>query len=324
MSAVRTIGSNSLAFDEVLPVGLKEALAFTNNVVQANETNNVVIAFDLDETLLLNSWTGDVSWAELSQFPLFRAWRLFSLERAIQRVRRTRVEKKLLPLLHMIPALRNADRPIIEVAFRSGAIELLLALRKSGFRLMLITASAEIRVNYLFQRLPWFKELFIEDDGKPFVICGERIAEAASTLNRIASFGFTESQSIVTKACVKLHASEPPSLALKTPLLAAHLLGVAEGYDLLIDDNCDTEKAFTSYGLMGKLLKINGDLPHSSDIMFSIANSIRTYVECLGLGCSDFSLLHKEMPQITPFRLEDPLYLDCLKRTLAVPKTTNA
>jgi hypothetical protein len=102
------------------------------------------IAFDLDDTLLLNSRSLRKNW-------------------------------------HANPGTDNMGQELVECAFLPGAFALLSGLREAGNEILLMTASSRRRLNYLFTRLPNFAQFFsptISASSNPLVACAEDIVEA--------------------------------------------------------------------------------------------------------------------------------------------------
>ncbi len=175
------------------------------------------------------------------------------------------------------PSLSN---PRICVAPRWKLWALLMALRTSGIRLILVTASARARVDYLRARLPGLFRPFCEvghpqgaadaalpEDHRRSLNC-QRIlcAEDLATIVATAHLDCPEGNSRAA------HAARPRSLAAKTPWAVAQLTG--SPYDLLLDDSPVTAALLSAGGLSSRLILVDAarcDADYENDLVRHVA-----------------------------------------------------
>ncbi|AFY37244.1 hypothetical protein Lepto7376_0849 [[Leptolyngbya] sp. PCC 7376] len=212
------------------------------------ELQNKTVVFDLDETLLMNSYISPEIWnlgggyQDRNIYPAFRYDRLQpTLKGRLQKLlgrtdydTRDRVKYSFL------------QQPRHIVCFRPGILYGLCWLKKQGVTLILATASARKRVQYLTQKFPILTELF-----------EERII----TANEIAYYYHTNSEPSESEQ--RIFSKRPYSLAAKVPAIFNFFLK-RNDYDLLIDDSKTTKQLFSDSVLSPKLLAIDSDQALSS------------------------------------------------------------
>lgn len=279
-----------------------------------------VIAFDLDETLLVNSWVEPAHFGPEKCTELVHAWKKWSLPWCVRQSRGFRGQRFIRPL---IDRLGDRDRGValtVILQMRRGALEVLKALRKLGFRLVLVTASARKRVQYLLARIPVLRELLLFQNLLQ-IICAEDLQGAALSLATPKNNGNRQPMPLnMLENSTKLHHHESPSLAWKTPLLVQSLLGNPIGYDLLVDDNTETRDGFDRHGLSDVLVHVDGMAAPDSALMFDIADEIsrRLHYKYEVKACELNSILAelRESEPKSSIWLEDPFYLPLLRKRL--------
>lgn len=254
------------------------------------------VVIDLDETLLLNSHTSPEIWeigGGYQDEQIYPAYRYSAMRKTWQgRLKRffgrtdydTTDSRKY-------PFLRN---PRHIVMFRPGMLSGLAWLAQRGIELILVTASAQQRVNYLLKRFPLLSDVF-----RDRVICAEDIVKY-----------YLCADPIQDEASRQAFEKRPFSLAIKTPDLVNQILGNG-GYDLIVDDSTLLVEVIKETPLRDRALWIRSDLSLSNyglQIVATIAARI------LGKH-SDLNRLEPDpnSPSVsfTPqqlIRLEDPYY----------------
>ena len=263
------------------------------------------LAVDLDDTLLVGSFTNQASWGALGnarpsidQTALTTDW-LATLKSTL------RGNPKRIPSITHHPFLTN---PPVEVAFRPALLEGLKALKAAGLGLVLVTASARQRVNFLRRRFPELDELFAGERGH--LVAAEDLARAAVEAENSPA-GIDHPPSL------EAHQLRPRSIAAKTPWAISYITGLPH-YDLLIDDSTTTAELFVTAGLADKLLYIHGEYPWSNygsiildtvvDQLLSKAPSPSSHTR---LPCPKGALsLPGNLPP--PTKVEDPYYYPLL------------
>ena len=266
---------------------------------------SMTIAFDLDDTLLLNSCVSPTSFTDDSAL-LFPAWKANSPAAWTQCMRSWRGQRFWSRLRKTSNFLKESDLPLTHVCFRPGALQLLARLRNAGARLILVTASSQIRLAYLFKRMPWFLSFFNNDGEKAAVISGEMLEMATTAMQQ-------HEDNPLASEITPWHFNGPASLAMKSQAVIQYCLGIRHGYDLLVDDNEETASLFASHGRSKFLLKVDGKSPTRSTVVPTIAAEIAERMGIPRLLEEDWST--KSLPE---FVLEDPFYMPYLRRSLTV------
>ncbi|WP_299938771.1 hypothetical protein [uncultured Pelagimonas sp.] len=255
----------------------------------AGSVSGVRLAVDLDDTILHNSHTCPDLWAlggyqgrDISpgyKYDDMRGDVRGLLRRLRGRARYDTIRKQSHPYMHNPRVIVAPNRPLLS---------LLWALKERGAHLVLATASARVRVAYLFERLPILADLF--EDA---VFCAEDLAARA-----IEAAHTNQPDSEIWAMSEGAHAARPFSLMAKTPwALSPGFDGAA--YDFLIDDSTLTARLFADQGLGDRLIAISGNAVG--------ARAWDTVATCLQrlVGENRFNA-----PQDDPaiLRFEDPLY----------------
>lgn len=201
------------------------------------------IVFDLDETLLMNSYISPEIWALGAGYP----------DKNIQPAFKYSQLKKT-PKGHLQKLLGRTDydttsaqqypflkQPRHIVIFRPGILHGLRWLKQQGTTLVLATASARQRVQYLATKFPLLTEIF---------------EDKVITANEIAYYYHKYPETSAVDQMIfhkRLH-----SLAAKVPTIFNFFLKIND-YDLLVDDSKTTKQLFTDTSLAAKLLAIDSD-----------------------------------------------------------------
>ncbi|OKH11501.1 HAD family hydrolase [[Limnothrix rosea] IAM M-220] len=254
-----------------------------------------VAVFDLDETILMNSFISPEIWelgdgyTDKTIVPAF----YYSMLQSSLKGR----FQKLLGRTHY--DTKNTKRhPFLQqprhiVMCRPGMLYGLNWLKNQGVVLILATASARERVQYLSHRFAMFREIF-ED----------RII----TANEIAYFyGQNREMSEISMVEKNILLQRPQSLAAKVPAIFNFFLKIND-YDVLVDDSQTTTKIFKNTPLTEKLLPIKSDQAVSS---YGLKIIIKTVERLLGRSLNTSIKNHGSQQQpwrdiIT--RVEDPYY----------------
>jgi hypothetical protein len=268
-------------------------------------TDQLWIAVDLDDTLLLGSYTLGKDWGVVGHS--FRGMResmlktdWFATAKHVIRGTPCRV-----PCRSAHPFLNN---PRVEVAFRPLMVEGLLEFAAAGLGLVFVTASARQRVDYLRMRFPVLDELFSGELGR--VITAEEMVEA--TLEAA-----TRPDLVDDPLSAKAHSLRPRSLAAKTPWAVSRAVGIPP-YALLIDDSATTARLFSESGLNDRLLFIEGHHPWSGYGIHILQTAVKKILDPESRSAADSPLFCPEAfrsppPGVPiPPKVEDPLYFPLL------------
>ncbi len=261
------------------------------------------LAVDLDDTLLMGSFTAGEAWGPMGQAaPGLRKDRLttdwLASAKQLARGRSERVAcRKRHPFL---------KQPQVEVAFRPGMIDGLRGFKKRGLGLVMVTASARRRVDYLRMRFPVLDELFSGTKGR--IVVAEDMVHAALAAER---------EKIDHEPSASAHAIRPRSLAVKTPWAVSYVAGIPH-YDLLVDDSEVTARVFQQAGLADRLLWIEGKHPWSDygrvvleAVQARLSSHEITNGDARSLACPPEAMKQPSDVPISP-KVEDPLYFPLL------------
>ncbi|MEM9153503.1 MAG: hypothetical protein AAGB13_00505 [Cyanobacteria bacterium P01_F01_bin.33] len=236
----------------------------------------VMLAFDLDDTLLNVSYTCGEDWVPLPDraMPPADSIQYHRMRRSPWRVLKYgwRLPQRFQYSPQRYPFLRN---PQVFVQIRPGLVAALRGLKAAGVRLALVTASARARVEFLLVRLPQLRELFVEGD--------RLLVAAAEDLLRVSSDLYLQpecysARSELDTLSLAVHACRPLSLAMKTPWALRQILDAGD-YDLLIDDSATTAAHMRANGLGRKVLEIDARQPQT-DYVIDILQAARRQLEC--------------------------------------------
>lgn len=260
------------------------------------------LAVDLDDTLLMGSFTAGEAWGAMGQAgpglrknQLTTDWLASAKQLARGRFERVACRKR-----HSF-----LNQPQVEVAFRPGMIEGLCALKKRGLGLVMVTASARQRVDYLRMRFPVLDELFAGTNGR--IVVAEDLVHAALAAER---------ETIDHAPSARAHAIRPRSLAVKTPWAVSYVAGIPH-YDLLIDDSEVTAHVFQQARLADRLLWIEGKHPWSDygRVVLEAAQARLSSQEIpngdVRIECPPAAMKLPSDVRISP-KVEDPLYFPLL------------
>lgn len=271
----------------------------------ATSIGDRTVVVDLDETLLINShicpelWSLGCGYADPAIYSAYqyanmhKSWKGY-LRHAVGRAAYHTVDARSYPFV-------NNPRQI--VMFRPGVLAGLAWLKAQGVRLILATASARPRVDYLLQKFPLLAEIF---------------ADHIITANDIACHYLSTAQQHSTyadPASAQVHHLRPHSLAAKTPALVSALLQVAP-YDLIVDDSVTTAELFNQTSLSRKLLWVRSDLPTEGYGLRIMAEIVTRLAQ--GPSERDINRTERLQPDVAcdrfvgpgyvSTRLEDPYY----------------
>ena len=259
------------------------------------------IIFDLDDTLLVSSWTHHEQWSFSEYIPVTSCWPRLSIDHIVYTCARRRL------IGFFFRSFERRLPPTVEVQLRPGAISMLERLRSQGFELALVTASARVRVHFLSKVFKDFFSIFVDSKGIRRVYAAEDIIASYARLNFNAA-GFADS--------IALHTNERPSLAHKTPLLISQMINGWGGYDLLVDDSTETKEIFSRYGMAGKLLSVDGNAHPLSNLLGDTESVIQQRMaDCEDLE-SDVISSEDLLTAKGITRQLDPFYISTLRRTL--------
>ncbi len=276
-----------------------------HNTLFAGKFRPTWLAMDLDDTLLMGSFTLGAAWGGMGggldglDLQMLKTDWLATAKRSLLGRSGRVFSRKKHPFLH---------HPKVEIAFRPGLLEGLIELKNAGIGVVLVTASAEERVNWLRKRFPDFSELLSGDLAR--VVS----AEAMVAVTRVAAL---DPQSVEDPASARAHALRPRSLAAKTPWAVSRAGGIPF-YDLLIDDSTTTAHIFQQSGLSHRLLFIEGRHPWSgygihvldTAVKKLLHGNMETSTPC-PLPCPpEFSQIPEGIP--VPPKVEDALYYPLL------------
>jgi len=280
--------------------------------IAANTPAGSVIAVDLDDTLLTNSYVCKNSWHDEGLNKAFRytlSLKYSAMTRSLGRFLKYfwYFSRRLQHDPERYPFLRNPD-VISEV--RPGMLWALSGFRDANCKLILISATARRRLSFLLARLPILKKIFTIND-KLCVISAEDILDKSSEITKKLEEENIKKLSAEDRLSLKAHIKRPMSLALKTPYLVGKILGMGT-YDVLIDDSTVTFQCFKDAGLGHKIIKVSPVFPHTSyamDIVGKVISRLKNKrkedneVRFSGSNVRIFNA--KNYPYI---RFEDPLY----------------
>lgn len=256
----------------------------------SSKARDLKVAVDLDDTLLHNSHTCPALWdyggyhaTDIKPGYVYDEMRSSAIGRL--RMLRGRARYNTIDLNNH--AYMAAPRVIVSPNF--ALISLLGALHAAGTQLTLATASARLRVDLLFDRLPFMRDIFGTS-----VFCAEDLAARS----RDAAQDRIPESSIWAKSA-QAHALRENSLFAKTPwALSPGFDG--QPYDFLIDDSVATAELFKNCGLANKLIKIQGNATGPEE-----TNNTAIFCAQHLLGTDS---PRPPLSQVPILRFEDPLY----------------
>ncbi len=213
-----------------------------------------LVAVDLDDTLLNSDWTCKSVFKEIQPDYKVDTIRYDQMQHSLK----GRIQKmRGLPIafqydLNTYPFLRN---PQVYVQLRPGFLEELIILAELGVDFLLITASSQKRVDFLFKRLPMLAHLFSNR-----VICAETSARVLLEIKEMPEsviWRQSELSPRLLDASLRMHRERPCSLAAKSPLLVERALGLP-AFSCLIDDSEITQGLFMKTGLQQLIIPVEG------------------------------------------------------------------
>ncbi|MEO0852122.1 MAG: hypothetical protein AAFY15_01275, partial [Cyanobacteria bacterium J06648_11] len=237
---------------------------------------------------------------------------------AFESVRYSRVQRSLwrtlkyawrLPLRFQYDPQRYRflNNPQVFVQLRPGWLAALRGLKSAGVRLVLVTASARSRVDFLLARLPQLRDLFAEGDCLWVATAEDMLSFVLDIYLHPDRYDACTEADVLSAA---IHAQRPLSLAMKTPFALKHVLGM-EDYDLLIDDSDTTATHLRAGGLGHKLLKIDPRQPQTPYVL-NILQAARRQLDspsassAIAVPSSDTAAY--DSATYPHLRFEDPLY----------------
>ncbi len=267
--------------------------------------NSRWLAIDLDDTLLMGSFTTGYEWGELGLAHKSLKYSNLTTDwiRSIKCLMSGKPKRIFCLSTH--PFLKN---PRVEVAFRPGLLEGLMELKNLGLGLILATASDRSRVAFLMKRFPALNDLFSGERGR--VVAAQAITESALIAE-------AQPELIYDTVSARAHLLRPRSLAVKSPWAISRAADIPL-YDLLIDDSTTTASCFHEAGLSKKLLAIEGrhtwsgygihilDTALNRLMQLETVSSIASSLRCP----ADFHQPPAGFP--IPPKVEDPLYFPLL------------
>ncbi|MCR9200686.1 MAG: hypothetical protein NXI04_18780 [Planctomycetaceae bacterium] len=257
-------------------------------------TDAPIIAFDLDETLLVNSWISPECFDKQPRAPLVSAWKPLSIYRVVSMLSRARGQRFIRPLLELNPTVLDVIRQTVQVRVRHCAVSVLNRLRSEGFALALVTASRRRRVDYLRRRLPGLMRLFTTAN-KELIACAEDLSASLRDMKTPSA-----------------------SLAHKFPDVVQRALRGASEFRLLVDDSKDTQRAFAASGLSGKLIHVHGHTAYDSHLMIDTLRRIHDRLGAEDAEPISNSAVQRELSREEEVIIEDPYYLPLLQRNLSL------
>lgn len=257
------------------------------------ELTGKTVVFDLDETILMNSFISPEIWdlgngyEDKTIYPAFHYSQLQPtlkgrLQKLLGRTDYDTRDRQRYPFL---------QQPRHIVMARPGILHGLSWLKQQGVQLILATASARQRMNYLVQKLPILVEIF---------------AERIVTANEIAYFYHQLSQDFPLAPTEQvIFARRSQSLAAKVPGIFKYFHQI-DSYDLLVDDSATTKKLFADTILADKLLTIDSDQAVSS---YGLGIILQTITNLLNKSSPipKYDLKTETLNQFN-IRIEDPYY----------------
>ncbi len=289
----------SLKYDRAVWDNYQQQIPWLSNIETLPKLKVVI---DLDETLLLNSyrcpkiWEIGEGYEDRKIYPAYGYSQMKKplrgrLQRMFGRTHYDTADKTAYPFL---------QNPRHIVLFRPGMLSGLAWLAQKGVELILVTASARQRVDYLLKRFPILKEVF-----------GDHVISANEIMKYYLSLASGVSQ-IQDQASGQAFGKRPWSLAIKTPDLVNQILGNG-GYDLIVDDSEMLIETIQETPL--RALWVRPDLPLSNYGMQIVATiAAKVLAEDKQLSPErlepDSQLLFVEtVSNLDQFvRLEDPYY----------------
>lgn len=260
------------------------------------ELQGKTIVFDLDETLLMNSFISPEIW-ELGE-----GYRDQNIKPAFQYQKLSKTIKGHIQTFRghtHYDTCSNTKYPFLKqprhiVMFRPGIMFGLKWLQQQNVKLILATASARTRIDFLAQKFPIIREIF-EDR----IITANDIAYYyLQNLPRIESF-----ESIFKQ--------RPYSLAAKVPDIFQSLLSL-ELVDLLVDDSETTKKLFKETSLQNYLLSIDSDKAVSGYGLNIIISSVTKLFKNMDLNVNpdnQKTIKYEDYVKLEQIvRVEDPYY----------------
>lgn len=260
------------------------------------ELQGKTVVFDLDETLLMNSFISPEIW-ELGE-----GYRDQNIKPAFQYQKLSKTIKgRIQTFRGHIPydTCSNEKYPFLKqprhiVMFRPGILFGLKWLQQQNVKLILATASARRRVDFLAQKFPIIREIF-EDR----IITANDIAYYyLQNLPRSENF-----ESIFKQ--------KPYSLAAKVPDIFKSSLSI-ELVDLLVDDSETTKKLFKGTSLENYLLSIDSDKAVSGYGLEIIIHSVTKLLINIGLNINpdnQKTIKYEDYVKLQQIvRAEDPYY----------------
>ena len=254
------------------------------------------VAIDLDDTLLNSDWTCGESFKQSIPDHIIRSIRYDRMKPTLK----GRIQKlRGLPVafqydLEKYPFLKN---PPVYVQFRPGMLEQLICLHNQGMNFLLITASSEKRIDFLFKRCPILHQLFANR-----VIAAETSAKILQQIEVTSDAEIRQQSRLspdLVDASLAIHRERPCSLAAKSPLLVELAVGLP-GFEYLIEDSEITRSLFIHSGLDERLIYIEGKQMDA----FQTEDLFRTLYAGLEL-----TMPFLEIPQkMKIVHIEDPLY----------------
>lgn len=196
---------------------------------------------------------------------------------------------------------RFFETPRVIVVPSVPMISLLFWLKAQGVQMALATLSARSRVEWLFTRLPFLRELFGDA-----VMNAEDLALRTIEATQVS----TDCMCDIWKVSKKAHEARPLSLAAKTPWALAPIFS-GQSYDLLIDDSELTARLFNDNGLESWIKNIPRNAYIPQEGWRVVADTLS---DVLGTFVSDQLLteITRDAPKCNILRFEDPLYLPFL------------
>ncbi|NQU95332.1 MAG: hypothetical protein HQ549_03770 [Candidatus Omnitrophica bacterium] len=269
-----------------------------------------VLAMDLDDTLLTNSYTCGNEWQKEgsgSDSKYFESIRYSQMRRSLSGYLKyaQNSPKRAQYDSRKYTFLKN---PQVISQLRPGILQALKGFKNAGAILVLVSATARKRMDFLLTRFPILKRLF-SFDNKLCVIAAEDILKASYELlqNKDKLRLATEEDRLSLSA----HIDRPMSLAAKTPYLIKRILGISN-YDILIDDSSVTFELFKAHNLSHKILKVNPRLPHT-DYALDIVTSVLRRLQNKKDAADEVKRSKKnnnifDASNYRYIRFEDPLY----------------
>ena len=268
---------------------------------------DTIIAVDLDDTILTNSYICTNEWHAVANAKIFKS------------IRYSRVKYLFTKCLeHIYPPSQRLQcnttqyaflrNPSVVLEIRPGMLSALKGFKDAGARLILISATDERRMDFLLKRIPFLKELF-QFGNKLCIITANDILKASLDLPQDkAAINIASEED---KLSLRVHINRPMSLAMKTPYLVSKILGIGN-YDVLIDDSSLSFELFQKHGLGHKMIKVNPRLPHTSytmDIVESVIKKLRGEADITNeVEFTEKTRRRFNMKNYPHIYFEDPLY----------------